>query len=141
MNCQLRTIALAAMAFLLASCAQTAISRSAPVRKPPQLAPELAQAMRNAPSSVDYRALCDNYAQVMSSVVYPREALIQSIPEGQVLIEFTVRTSGAVVNVHALASTNPIFAQSAVNTVSQYRCRAMDREVRVVVPFMYILQK
>jgi protein TonB len=83
------------------------------------------------------RVVCPNYVQVMSSITYPREALLDGI-EGDVLIEFTVAGDGAIKNVDIKSSSNRIFNRAALAAVqSGLKCQGQGQDVRVQAPVSF----
>lgn len=83
------------------------------------------------------RVVCPNYVEVMSSIVYPREALLDGI-EGEVLIEFTVAGDGSIKDVQIKSSSNRIFNRAALNAVqSGLKCQGQGQDVRVQAPVSF----
>jgi protein TonB len=73
----------------------------------------------------------------MSSIAYPREALLDGI-QGEVLIEFTVSASGAIKNVEIKSSSNRIFNRPALAAVqSKLSCQGQGQDVRVQAPISF----
>jgi protein TonB len=120
----------------------TAVTREAP---PVQAAPVIqppAPAAKPAPppppaGPKSARVVCPNYVEVMSSIVYPREALLDGV-EGEVLIEFTVTGSGEIKNVEIKSSTNRVFNRAALGAVqSKLTCQGQGQDVRVQAPVSF----
>jgi protein TonB len=118
----------------------TAVTREAPpapvapVIQPPP-APKAAPPPPAGPKSA--RVVCPNYVEVMSSIVYPREALLDGV-EGEVLIEFTVTGSGEIKNVEIKSSTNRVFNRAALGAVqSKLTCQGQGQDVRVQAPVSF----
>jgi protein TonB len=83
------------------------------------------------------RVVCSNYVEVMSSIAYPREALLDGI-QGEVLIEFTVSASGEIKNVEIKSSSNRIFNRPALAAVqSKLSCQGQGQDVRVQAPISF----
>lgn len=66
----------------------------------------------------------------------PAQAERQGL-SGDVVVEFTVDAGGTVRDVAVTRSTNSIFNSAAVRAVSQYRCTAQGRDVRVRQPISF----
>jgi protein TonB len=93
-----------------------------PVEAPPAPPPP---AVRSA------QVVCPNYREVMSSITYPREALLDNI-EGEVVIEFTVTGSGSVRDAVIKSSTNRIFNKTSLSVVqSRLQCQGQGQDIRV----------
>jgi len=83
------------------------------------------------------RVVCPNYVEVMSSIVYPREALLDGV-EGEVLIEFTVTGGGEIKDVQIKSSSNRIFNRAALTAVqSKLTCQGQGQDVRVQAPVSF----
>jgi protein TonB len=107
---------------------------TAPVIQPP---PPVAKAPPPPAGPKSARVVCPNYVEVMSSIAYPREALLDGI-EGEVLIEFTVTGSGEIKNVEIKSSTNRIFNRAALTAVqSKLTCQGQGQDVRVQAPVSF----
>jgi protein TonB len=127
-----------------AAPAITAITREAPpapvapVIQPPP--PPVAVAPPPPPPPAaprSARVVCPNYVQVMSSITYPREALLDGI-EGEVLIEFTVAGDGQIKNVDIKSSSNRVFNRPALAAVqSGLKCQGQGQDVRVQAPVSF----
>ena len=79
---------------------------------------------------------CANYREVMSSIVYPREAL-QSGTEGEVIIEFTVGANGQIKDVVIKSSSNRVFNRSSMSVVNQLSCQSGGQDIRVQAPISF----
>jgi|DewCreStandDraft_4_1066084.scaffolds.fasta_scaffold23406_4 protein TonB len=79
---------------------------------------------------------CANYRDVMSSIQYPREALLDGI-EGDVLIEFTVTASGQIRDPVIRKSTHRIFNRVSLNVVQRLECQAQGQDIRVQAPVSF----
>ena len=121
----------------------TAVTREAPpapvapVIQPPP--PPVAKAPPPPPPSgpKSARVVCPNYVEVMSSIKYPREALLNGT-EGEVLIEFTVAASGEIKDVEIKSSTNRIFNRPALAAVqSGLTCQGQGKDLRVQAPVSF----
>ena len=83
------------------------------------------------------RVVCPNYVEVMSSISYPRNALLDGI-EGEVVIEFTVTGKGEIKDVDIKSSTNRVFNRPALSAVqSGLTCQGQGRDVRVQAPISF----
>ena len=118
----------------------TAVTRDTPptAALPPIQPPAPAAAPPPPPAGPkSARVVCPNYVQVMSSIVYPREALLDGV-EGEVLIEFTVTGSGEIKNVEIKSSSNRIFNRAALTAVqSKLTCQGQGQDVRVQAPVSF----
>jgi protein TonB len=103
----------------------------APPAPPVQAAPRPA-----APTSVG--VACPNSQQVRTEIKYPAQARKDGI-EGDVLVEFTVATSGEIKDVEVKSSSNRVFNSVSLSAVRQFRCNGQGRDVRVQVPFSFKL--
>lgn len=82
---------------------------------------------------------CPNFkATLQNELKYPLQARKDGI-EGEVLLEFTVASSGEIRDVEVKSSTNRVFNNPSINTVKQFRCQGQGRDVRVQVPIAYKL--
>ncbi len=116
----------------------TAVTRDAPpapqapvIQKVPESAPAPAQpAIRSA------SVACSNYRDVMSSIVYPREALANGT-EGEVVIEFTVGANGQVKDAVIKSSSNRVFNRASMAVVSQLSCQSGGQDIRVQAPISF----
>jgi protein TonB len=118
----------------------TAVSREAPpttTLPPIQPPPPAAKAAPPPSGPKSARVVCPNYVEAMSSIAYPREALLDGV-EGEVLIEFTVAASGEIKNVEIKSSTNRIFNRPALAVVqSKLTCQGQGQDVRVQAPVSF----
>jgi protein TonB len=118
----------------------TAVTQEAPpapqapvIQKPVETAPPPAPppAIRSA------AVVCPNYREVMSSIAYPREALLDNI-EGDVVIEFTVAANGQIRDPIIKSSTNRIFNRVSLNVVqSRLQCQGQGHDIRVQAPISF----
>ncbi len=96
-----------------------------PVEAPPQ------PAIRSA------AVVCPNYREVLSSIPYPREALLDNI-EGEVIIDFTVTASGQIKDPVIRSSTNRVFNRVSLNVVqTRLQCQGQGQDVRVSAPIVF----
>jgi protein TonB len=108
----------------------------APVIAPPPVAvappaPPPPPAVRSA------QVVCANYREVMSSIAYPREALLDNI-EGEVLIEFTVTANGQIKDAVVKQSTNRVFNRVSLSVVqSRLSCQGQGQDVKVQAPVSF----
>ena len=112
----------------------TAVTPEAPpgpqapvIAKPVESAPPPQPAVRSA--SVE----CTNYREVIGSIVYPREALLEGL-EGSVTIEFTVSATGQIRDPVIRNSTNRIFNRASLATVGRLVCPGKGTDIRVQIP-------
>jgi protein TonB len=89
-----------------------------------------------APSVRSAQIACANYREVMSSIVYPREALKDGI-EGEVVIEFTVGGNGQIKDAVIKSSSNRVFNRSSMAVVSQLQCQSGGQDIRVQAPISF----
>jgi protein TonB len=120
----------------------TAVTPEAP---PAPQAPVIAKPVETAPPAPPPAAVrsaavvCANHREVMSSIVYPREAINDNI-EGQVVIEFTVTASGQIRDPIIKSSTNRVFNRVSLATAQKLRCEGQGRDMRVSAPIEFKLQ-
>jgi protein TonB len=119
----------------------TAVTRDAPpapmapvIQPPAPPAPKPAAPPPAGPKSA--RVVCPNYVEVMSKIVYPREALLDGL-EGEVLIEFTVAADGSVKDVAIKSSSNRIFNRPALTAVQNLSCQGQGQDARVQAPVSF----
>jgi protein TonB len=119
----------------------TAVTRDAPpapmapvIQPPAPPAPKPAPPPPAGPKSA--RVACSNYVEVMSKIVYPRDALLDGL-EGDVLIEFTVAADGAIKDVQIKSSSNRIFNRPALTAVQNLTCQGQGQDVRVQAPVSF----
>jgi protein TonB len=67
-------------------------------------------------------------------------ALMRTLRKGQVQVAFTVRTDGTVSDAHAVASTHPRLAPSAVATVAQWKFQPVRHPQQAVVELGFNLE-
>jgi protein TonB len=83
------------------------------------------------------QVVCANYKEVMSSIAYPREALLDNI-EGEVVIEFTVTANGSIRDAVIKSSTNRVFNKTSLNVVqSRLQCQGQGQDIRVQAPLSF----
>jgi len=119
----------------------TAVTQEAPptpqavvIQKPVEPAPP---APAPPPPAVRSAAVvCANYREVMGSITYPREALLDNI-EGEVVIEFTVAANGQVRDPVIRSSTNRVFNRVSLNVVSRLACQGQGQDVRAQAPISF----
>jgi periplasmic protein TonB len=112
----------------------------APVTITPAPPPVAAAPAPPAPTTMSAGVVCSNYSSVMGDVAYPREAQRQGIESGEAVIQFTLTPAGELKDIHAIRSTNQIFARNSIRIVGAYKCQGQGREVTVTVPFSYKLE-
>lgn len=119
----------------------TAVTPEAP---PAPQAPVIAKPVETAPPPPPpppavraAQVVCPNYREAMSSIQYPREALLDGI-EGEVVIEFTVTASGQIRDPVIKSSTNRIFNRVSLSVVqSQLRCQGQGQDIRAAAPISF----
>ncbi len=113
----------------------TAVTQEAP---PAPQAPVIARPVEVAPPAAVQSAqvACANYGEVVGSMAYPREALLNNI-EGEVVIEFTVAADGRIKDVAVRSSTNRVFNRDSLRAVSALRCQGQGRDIRVSAPISF----
>jgi protein TonB len=89
-----------------------------------------------APAIRSAQVACANYRDVMSSIVYPREAL-QGGTEGEVVIEFTVAANGQIKDAVIKSSSNRVFNRSSMAVVNQLQCQSGGQDIRVQAPISF----
>jgi protein TonB len=111
----------------------TAVTPEAP---PGPQAPVIAKPVESAPPAPAIRSAsveCTNYREVIGSIVYPREALLEGL-EGSVTIEFTVSATGQIRDPVIRNSTNRIFNRASLATVGRLVCPGKGTDIRVQIP-------
>jgi protein TonB len=115
----------------------TAVTKEAPpapqapvIQKVPETRAPAAPAVRSA------QIACANYRDVMSSIVYPREALLNGT-EGEVVIEFTVGANSQIKDVVIKSSTNRVFNRASMAVVNQLSCQSGGQDIRVQAPISF----
>jgi protein TonB len=117
----------------------TAVTKDAPPAPSApviQKVPESPQVASAAPSIRSAQVACANYREVMSSIVYPREALKDGL-EGEVVIEFTVGGNGQIKDAVIKSSSNRVFNRSSMAVVSQLQCQSGGQDIRVQAPINF----
>jgi protein TonB len=115
----------------------TAVTKDAPlapqapvIQRVPESPAAAGPAIRSA------QVACANYREVMSSIVYPREALKDGV-EGEVVIEFTVGANGQIKDAVIKSSSNRVFNRSSMSVVGQLQCQSGGQEIRVQAPISF----
>jgi periplasmic protein TonB len=86
------------------------------------------------------QVVCGNYRDVLSSTPYPREALRDNI-QGEVVVEFTLTTSGAIRDAVIKSSSNRVFNRAALNSVqNRLKCQGQSQDLRLQVPFSFTIR-
>ena len=117
----------------------TAVTRDAP---PAPQAPVIQKVPESAPPAPAQPAVrsasvaCANYKDVMSSIVYPRDALQNGL-EGEVIIEFTVGANGQVKDAVIKSSSNRAFNRASMAVVNQLSCQSAGQDIRVQAPVSF----
>jgi protein TonB len=76
----------------------------------------------------------------MNRLQYPREAATKKIDRGGVVVEFRMSADGEISEVRELRSTHPAFTAVAFLGVYQLKCKGVGRDIRVQMPFGFLLQ-
>ena len=85
------------------------------------------------------QVVCPNYRDVMSSIAYPREALLEGV-EGQVVIEFTVTAAGQIRDPVIKSSSNRVFNRVSLSAVqTRLQCQGQGQDMRVQAPITFKL--
>jgi protein TonB len=114
-----------------------ATSREPAPAPAPAAAPVAAPvALAAAPQPVNVALACPNHMEVRGHLPYPAQAQRMGL-SGEVVMAFTVGTSGQIGDVTVVKSSNPLFNSAAADAVSQLHCLGQGREVRVRVPFLF----
>ena len=116
----------------------TAVTKDAPTAPSAPVIQKVPEApvAAAAPSVRSAQIACANYREVMSSIVYPREALKDGL-EGEVVIEFTVGGSGQIKDAVIKSSSNRVFNRSSMAVVSQLQCQSGGQDIRVQAPISF----
>lgn len=119
------------------------ITAVTPEPPPAPQAPVIAKPVPEAPPAPPPPAIrsaqvvCPNYREVMSSITYPREALLDNI-EGEVVIEFTVTANGGIRDAVIKSSTNRIFNKTSLSVVqTRLQCQGQGQDMRVQAPLTF----
>ena len=100
-------------------------------------APEVAPPAPPPPAIRSAQVVCPNYREVMQSIVYPREALLDNI-EGEVVIEFTVATNGSIRDAVIKSSSNRVFNRTSLSVVqTRLQCQGQPQDIRVQAPISF----
>jgi protein TonB len=101
-----------------------------------QRVPEAPTPPAPQPAVRSAQVACANYRDVMSSIQYPREALLDGT-EGDVLIEFTVTANGQIRDPVIRKSTHRIFNRVSLNVVQRLECQSQGQDIRVQAPVSF----
>lgn len=101
-----------------------------------QRVPETPAPPAPQPAVRSAQVACANYRDVMSSIQYPREALLDGI-EGEVVIEFTVTGSGQIRDPVIKSSTHRVFNRPSLAVVNRLQCMGHGQDVRVQAPVSF----
>lgn len=101
-----------------------------------QRVPEAPAPPAPQPAIRSAQVACANYRDVMSSIQYPREALLDGI-EGDVLIEFTVTAGGQIRDPVIRNSSHRIFNRVSLRVVQQLNCQGQGQDIRVQAPVSF----
>ena len=116
---------------------QSPISNPTPVA-PPVYAPPAPPAPVAPVAAPSVGVACPNSQQIRTEIKYPAQARKDGT-EGEVLVEFTVATSGEIKDIEVKSSSNRVFNSVSLNSVRQFKCNGQGRDVRVPVPFSFKL--
>jgi protein TonB len=116
----------------------TAVTRDAPPAPQAPVIQKVPEApVKAAPPAIRSASVaCANYREVMSSIVYPREALKDGL-EGEVVIEFTVGADGSIKDTVIKSSSNRVFNRASMAVVSQLSCQSGGQDIRVQAPISF----
>jgi protein TonB len=118
----------------------TAVTQEAPPAPQAPVIQKVEPAAPPAPPPPAVRSaavVCPNYREVMGSIAYPREALLDNI-EGEVVIEFTVAANGQIRDPIIKSSSNRVFNRVSLNVVqSRLKCQGQGQDVRVQAPISF----
>lgn len=118
----------------------TAVTQEAPPAPQAPVIQKVDPAAPPAPPPPAVRSaavVCPNYREVMGSIAYPREALLDNI-EGEVVIEFTVAANGQIRDPIIKSSSNRVFNRVSLNVVqSRLKCQGQGQDVRVQAPISF----
>ncbi len=103
---------------------------------PPVYAPPVPAPANTGPISAGIA--CPNSQQVKTEIQYPPQARRDGL-QGEVLIEFTVTTSGDIKDIDVKSSTNRVFNSVSINATRRFKCNGQGRDVRVQVPYSFSL--
>jgi protein TonB len=93
----------------------------------------------SAPAAVQNAAVvCPNYRQVMSRIVYPREALRAGL-QGEVIVEFTVTGNGRIRDPAIRSSTHRVFNRASLAAIADLQCQGQGRDLTVQAPIGFRL--
>jgi periplasmic protein TonB len=81
---------------------------------------------------------CPNLSDVAREIGFPRQAHIQGLDEGNVLVEFTLSADGQIKNIRVIETSNPVFSAQAIRAVGLLKCGGVTRDTRIQVPFKYV---
>ena len=76
----------------------------------------------------------------MASITFPREAVLQNLAYGEVVVRFVLAPDGRISQVRAVRATHEIFAEAAMNAVRRYQCRGLDKDTDVQVSFIFRIE-
>jgi len=85
------------------------------------------------------QVVCPNYKEVMSAIVYPREALLDNL-QGEVVVEFTVTGSGSIKEPVIKSSSNKVFNRTSLNAVNRLQCQGQGQDIRVQAPVSFTIK-
>jgi protein TonB len=116
----------------------TAVTKDAPTAPSAPVIQKVPEApvAAAAPAVRSAQIACANYRDVMSSIVYPREALKDGL-EGEVVIEFTVAGNAQIKDAVIKSSSNRVFNRASMAVVSQLQCQSGGQDIRVQAPISF----
>ena len=116
----------------------TAVTPEAPPA--PQAPVIVAPAPAPAPPAVQSAAVvCPNYREALSSVAYPREAMVENL-QGEVLAEFTLGANGQIRDMVIKSSTNRVFNRPAIQMIqTRLTCKGQGQDVKLSLPISFKL--
>jgi hypothetical protein len=83
---------------------------------------------------------CPNWVKTFESIGFPEIARAAGLTEGTLLVEFTLETTGRVVNPRVVESTNIAFNAPTITTAEKIVCVGGERDLRVRFSVSYKLQ-
>lgn len=105
---------------------------------PPVFAPPAPPAPVVAAAAPSVGVACPNSQQIRTEIKYPPQARKDGL-QGEVLVEFTVTTTGEIKDIEVKSSTNRAFNSVSISSTRQFKCTAQAKDVRVQVPYSFKL--
>ena len=105
---------------------------------PPVYAPPAPPAPVAAVAPPSVGVACPNSQLIRTEIKYPPQARKDGL-QGEVMVEFTLTTSGEIKDIDIKSSTNRAFNSVSISATRQFKCSAQARDVRVQVPYSFKL--